>query len=223
MATQTPEVATQKNKNNNQQDGSVPCSGSTAMMLSTDKWVKNLSGVSLTKGQVFLLACGPNLTITPIGQPLGEYIATVEQACLSLKPYEAEILIAEIRGTLKHSYTPRSYITKEESKALKELRVDETRVILTTDKSVVLVVMDKPEYTSKAHVLLEDEKTYQDIKNDPTNKYKKRLINLLKQIKAEGGINDTLYKKMYPTGAAAPKLYGLPKIHKRGIISPSDL
>ena len=73
-----------------------------------------------------------------------------------------------------------------------------------------------PEYTSKAQVLLEDGKTYLEIKFDPTNKYKKRLINLLEKIKAEGGINDTLYK-MYPTGAAAPKFYGLPKMNKTGI------
>ena len=77
--------------------------------------------------------------------------------------------------------------------------------------------MDKPEYTGKAKALLEDGKIYQEIKFDPTDKYKKRLINLLKNIKTEGGINDTLYKKMYPTGEAAPKYYGLPKIDKRDI------
>ena len=53
--------------------------------------------------------------------------------------------------------------------------------------------------------------------NRPTNKLKTKLINLLKKIKAEGGITDQLYQKMYPTGAVAPIFYGLPKIHKRGI------
>ena len=87
--------------------------------------------------------------------------------------------------------------------------------MLTADKSVAVVVIDKPEYTSKAQVLLEDEKTYQEIKFDPTNKYRRTLINMLKNIKANRGINDTLYKKMYPPGAAAPSFYGLPKFHKR--------
>ena len=40
---------------------------------------------------------------------------------------------------------------------------------------------------------------------------------MLKKIKAGGGIDDTLYKKMYPTGAAEPKFYGMPKILKRDI------
>ena len=43
------------------------------------------------------------------------------------------------------------------------------------------------------------------------------LVKLFKKTKAEGGISDQLYKKMYPTGAVAPKFYGLPKIHKRDI------
>ena len=49
------------------------------------------------------------------------------------------------------------------------------------------------------------------------NKLKNKLINLLKKIKADGGINDQLYKKMYLTRAVAPKFYRLPKIHKRDI------
>ena len=77
--------------------------------------------------------------------------------------------------------------------------------------------MDKHQYASKGQIMLEDRKTYQEIKFEPTNEYKKRLINLLKKIKAEGGFNDTLYKKMYPTEASAPKFHGLPKIHKKDI------
>ena len=57
----------------------------------------------------------------------------------------------------------------------------------------------------------------QKIGTDPTNNFKNQLISLLKKIKAEQGISDNLYKKMYHTGALAPKCYGLPKIHKRDI------
>ena len=77
--------------------------------------------------------------------------------------------------------------------------------------------MDKEKYQEKGKVLLEDKGTYKALKTDPTNRMKTKLINLLKKIKSEGGINDIQYKKMYPTGAVPPKFYGLPKIHKRGI------
>ena len=65
--------------------------------------------------------------------------------------------------------------------------------------------------------MLEGRGTYREIKTDPTNKLKNKLVSLLKKIKAERGISDQLYKKMYSTGAVAPKFYGLPKIHKRNI------
>ena len=51
----------------------------------------------------------------------------------------------------------------------------------------------------------------------PTNRQKNKLISILKNIKAEGGINEDTYKKMYPTGAGIPKFSGLPKIHKAGV------
>ena len=104
----------------------------------------------------------------------------------------------------------------EEQKTVSELRSDNTRVILTADKGVSLVVMNKEEYVKKAEELLNTD-TYRTISSDPTNKYKNKLINLLKTIKAEGGISDAVYKRLYPTGAGAPKFCGLPKIHKEGM------
>ena len=46
---------------------------------------------------------------------------------------------------------------------------------------------------------------------------KNKLISILKNVKAEGGMKDDLYRRLYPTGAGSPKFYGLPKIHKPGI------
>ena len=71
--------------------------------------------------------------------------------------------------------------------------------------------------TKKAKALLEDKGIYKALKTDPTGRLKSKMINLLKKIKSEEGIDDNLYKKLYPTGAVTPKFYGLPKIHKDGI------
>ena len=57
--------------------------------------------------------------------------------------------------------------------------------------------------------------TYKILTTDPTNRHKNKLISLLKSIKAEGGISETTYKRLYPTGATTPKYYGLPKVHKK--------
>ena len=80
-----------------------------------------------------------------------------------------------------------------------------------------MVLMDREEYIKKSEELLK-QPTYKEVTTNPTTKYKNRLINLLKSIKAEGGINNTTYKRLYPTGAGSPKYYGLPKIHKAGVL-----
>ena len=114
--------------------------------------------------------------------------------------------------------TPRPVcnISKKEYQALKELKEDKSRVILTIDKGVSLVIMDRTEYNKKAEELL-NTGTYKEISEDPTKKQKNKLISILKNIKAEGGLNEETYRRLYPTAAVPSKFYGLPKIHKPGI------
>ena len=104
-------------------------------------------------------------------------------------------------------------ITKEEHWAIKELRNDNTRMELTADKGVSMVVMDREDYNTKSEELLHSF-TYKILNTDCTNRPKNKLISLLKSIKAEGGISESTYKRLYPTGATTPKYYGLPKVHK---------
>ena len=84
---------------------------------------------------------------------------------------EAEELRAEVNAVLKKSQPPKANITKEEQKAMIELRKDTNRVILTADKGTCLVVMDKEEYINKAQDLVKED-TYRIIREDPTNKQK---------------------------------------------------
>ena len=97
-----------------------------------------------------------------------------------------------------------------------ELRKDNNRMIVTADKAVSLVVLNKEDYVKKAEELL-NQSTYRTIPSDSTAKYKNKVVNLLKTMKAEGGISDAVYRRLYPTGAGCPKFYGLPKIHKEGM------
>ena len=189
---------------------------STTSTVGKSKWVINMSTQPLTDTQEKLLAHGPNYAIASRSPPIGEYIAAVEQTCQSLTQGEADEMRAEIKAVIKKSHPPRPNISREEHRALRELKRDNTRVILTADKVVCLIVMDKEEYSRKAEELL-NEKTYKIIPPNPTNRQKNKLIQILKKIKEEGGLNETTYKKMYPTGAGIPKVYGLPKIHNAGV------
>ena len=70
--------------------------------------------------------------------------------------------------------------------------------------------MNKSDYIRKIKELLEGTNTYRPLNMDPTSKQKGKLINILRRIKTESGIEDTTYRRMYPTGASSPKLYGIP-------------
>ena len=165
-----------------------------------------------------LLAWGPKFAIRPRQPPVEEYIAAVEKVCPNLTQGDADELRVEVKKALKRSQkatkTP-SNITREEAKALIELKKDKSRTILTADKGVAMVIMNKDDYINKSKELL-DTSTYKKIPEDPTNKQKNKLISILRNIKAEGGLDEESYRKMYPTGAVSPKFYGLPKIHKQG-------
>ena len=78
---------------------------------------------------------------------------------------------------------------------------------------MVLTVIDKEDYIQKAHSLL-DQPTYKTIDRDPTNRIKAKLIQIFRRVKREMGIDEGMYKAMYPTGCISPKFYGLPKIIK---------
>ena len=69
---------------------------------------------------------------------------------------------------------PSSNISKQEYKALKELKEDKKRIILTADKGVSLVIMDRTEYNKKAEELL-NTWTYKKIPEDPTQETKKQI------------------------------------------------
>ena len=156
---------------------------------------------------------GPNFVIVPKEPPTPEYIGAIEKACLKSPTWKAEELRGEVKAILKKKTNNKPNITKEEHQAIKELRRDNTRMVLTADKGVSMVVMDKEDYNTKSELL--QAPTYQILNTDPTNRCKNKLISLLKSIKSEGGISETTYKKLYPTGATTPTYYGLPKVHKK--------
>ena len=61
----------------------------------------------------------------------------------------ADELRGRVKTILKKVRTPRKNITKEECMAIGELKMDNNRLILTADKGVALVVMDKEDYSKK--------------------------------------------------------------------------
>ena len=144
------------------------------------------------------------ILLSDLGPPMVECITATEEICQKLEKGEAEELRVEVKNILKKAHAPKPNITKEELKVIEKLRKDDTQIVLTADKGVALVVMKREGYDKKAEELL-NTTTYTTINSDPTTRYKNKLVSLLKSIKTQGGINEALYKKLYPTGAGVPK------------------
>ena len=157
------------------------------------------------------MAHGPNFAVTPPNPPILEYITSIELACQSLNTNEAEELRADIHRTIRHSHSLRLNLRKEEWKALKQLKTDQDCMVLTADKGVTLMVMDRQEYIKNARALLEDTCTYKPISTDPTTKLKNRLTNILKKMKTESEMDDNTYKNMYPAADQCTKVLQAPK------------
>ena len=120
----------------------------------------------------------------------------------------------EVKPLLRCYDPPSPTSQGKNTRLLEELKKDKNRIILIADKGVSIVVMDKEDYIRKAEELLR-QPTYKPIPTDPTNKYKNKLISLLKTIQTEDGINDVIYRRLYHTGESSTKFYGLPKVHDR--------
>ena len=187
--------------------------GSSSLEEPNPKWVINLSSKLLTKAQRSVLAKGPNFAVSPKHPTNLEYITAIEAACTKLSQHDAEELRANINWVLRASHPPKPNLMKAQNVAIRELKKDRDCIVLTADKGVAMVIMDRQDYMSKANNLL-SQNTYRSIQWDPTNTIKNKLINICKRVKSQTGLNNQTYKSMYPTGCVPPKFYGLPKIHK---------
>ena len=168
----------------------------TSSNSNNENWVRNFSKTLLTNAEQHLLGHGPNFVIVPREPPTCEYIAATEKVCQQLTQGKAEELRGEIKSLLKKDHKIKPNIPRDEHQVLREIKRDNTRMVLTADKGVSSVVLDREEHTAKSEELLH-QPNYKILKTDPTNKYKNKLIALLKSIKAEGGMDDNTYRRLY--------------------------
>ena len=109
----------------------------------TSKWVKNMSSTPSQKTRNSCWPMGPNFTVSPKYPPTGQCITAIEQSCLCLAQGEAKELSSGVKAVMKKIYPPRPNITWGEQKAFKQLKEDNTRIVLTADKGVCMVMMDR--------------------------------------------------------------------------------
>ena len=118
-----------------------------------------------------------------------------------------EELRTNINRVLRGSH-PRSNLSKAE--AIRELKGDEGRLVLTADKGVAMVLMDRQDYINKPNNLLV-QPAHRPIPRDPTNKIKAELITLLRKVTNQTGLYNNKYKAIYPMDCSDPNSMGSPR------------
>ena len=85
----------------------------------------------LTQEQESLLAHGPNFAVTIPKTTPGEYFIAIEIACQSLDANTVEELRADIYRVLRLPHQLKPNLSKDEIKAVKQLKADNEWMVLT--------------------------------------------------------------------------------------------
>ncbi|BHF82358.1 hypothetical protein SprV_0802549500 [Sparganum proliferum] len=112
------------------------------------------------------------------------------------------------------AHKPRAIIARAEQDALEKLRADTSIVVLPADKGRSTVVLDNTDYIKKANSLLDDRQAYLRCDDEPMRKLLTQLDKTLAEMQANKEISKSVRLAVKPTDAAAPRFYGLPKLHK---------
>ena len=103
------------------------------------------------------------------------YITVMEEASSKLPCMEADELRSDVSHLLRQhniQHNNQTNLNPLQCRALTQLKQNSSRMVLTADKGVVMVIMDQQDYTNKAQALLQDTNTYKIINKDTTNRLK---------------------------------------------------
>lgn len=192
-----------------------------------DDWFVNNTTIKFELESKWLLSLGNkfavpvnNKNFAPI--PL---IADIEQWVQSLSDdTEKEITrskianrITNFKRKIRNSEKERFILSiYEETKQF--IKKHEDQIMITTaDKGNKTVIMYKQDYITKMEKLLDEKTTYKIIREDPTEKLQRMNNNIITELFKNNHISRFEKLKMTAHAAAAPELYGLPKLHKENI------
>lgn len=197
-------------------------------LVFNEQWLENKTEVDIPWECKWLLSLGKKFAL-PINRqgfsPL-EIIADVEQCIQKMventhgEKDETRTRVANritlfkrnIRNTPKEKLILAIY-----EKTKKFLKRHKDIIILQSDKGNKTVAIYKKEYERKMEKLLEDKNTYQVMNTDPTNKLVRTNNNIISQLYRDKYMDNWQKHRLTCSAATAPRIYGLPKIHKCGI------
>ena len=193
-------------------------------IILNEDWFINKTNIKLTDDMKWILSLGHKFAIPTDKDNFSTIhtIAEIEQAIQKIDD-EREKDMARSKLSTKISMYKRKIKQTEREKYIltiykdteKFLKRYKNKIIVTpADKGNKTVVIYKEDYQTKMNNLLEDKNTYKITRNDPTAKLLKINNNIVNELYKTNQIDLKLKLKLHSAAANAPRLYGLPKIHK---------
>ena len=170
--------------------------------------IVNMSTKTLSEAQIGVLNKGLKFAVAPTQIPRKEMIVAIESSLTNVDKTTADTVRVLAAEMIQKARPPKSNVTDEERKAIKQLQQMEDIVILPADKGNVTVIMDKLNYQEKIDQMLSDSDTYRSIKKDPSSRAEREVRESIKKQNADIRVN--------LSNTTMPRFVGCPKIHKEG-------
>ena len=106
-------------------------------------------------------------------------------------------------------------LSKEELMALENLKAMDNIIVTKADKGGAVVVQDVQKYIKEAERQLNDRSFYKKVRVNPTTEHAALVSNAIDGLKQRELLDEKTAEKLKPTNPNTPKLYLLPKIHKK--------
>ena len=171
--------------------------------IDPEKGIINLSKRELTPQQRQVLTLGLNFIPTPRHIPQVDIIAGTESLARYLPGHQGEQLRSEVQRCLSKAGVPSPNLTKRQTAAIKELKVDSDTIILPANKGNATVLLDKEEYDHRERELLDDT-SYQPIKKNPTLKIERKVTEVLRSLERNGKLPNDLRKRVQNQQSSTP-------------------
>ena len=110
----------------------------------------------------------------------------------------------------------KNMLSKDEWKALTDLRKDDSIIITKPDKGNGVVIISRLDYLNKMKHLISDTTKFKELQHNPTKSREESLSTYLRKLRKDRIIDDATFYKVLPSGSSPGVLYGLPKVHKTG-------
>ena len=107
----------------------------------------------------------------------------------------------------------RSNLSKDEKKALKEIKSWDDRVVRVQDKGSRIVILENETYEEKVQHQI-DRSSFKELKDDPSKLFQEKVNNWIEKWHANKVIDNSWKSFVSCDSPSAGKMYGLIKTHK---------